>query len=127
MSAAQDRLEAVIRNGGGSMPMTKTVDVKNKKYAEETELKDVLEEMANTPDGLLFGNAAYKTLCKKFRATDPPMDNNATDVDQSTGYYNESEWSVAGATAKVRVTYRVPLYVNSGGYERRGKRLELIS
>jgi len=125
MSAAQDRLEETIRNGGGNMPTTKTVDVKNKKYAEQTELADVLEEMANTPDGLLFGNAAYKGLCKKFRATG--MENNATDVDPSTGYYNESEWSVAGAAARVRVTYRVPLYVNSGGYERRGKRLELIS
>ncbi len=105
--------------------MPTTVDVKSKAYAKTTDLTGILAEMADAGDGLLFGNAAYKELCKKFR--DAGMVNNATDVDPDTGYYNESEWSLKGATAKVRVGYRVPLYTNSRGFLRKGKRLSLIS
>lgn len=120
MSAASARLEQQL-NGGASMP---TVDVKRKPYAVKTDLTEVLAEMSGSDDGLLFGNAAYKALCKKMR--DAGMENNPTDIDPSTGYYNVSEWSLAGATAKVQVSYRVPMYTNSNGYLVKGKRLRLI-
>ena len=121
MSAASMRLEKQL-NGGGNMP---TVDVKNKEYATKTDVETILAEMADAPEGLLFGGAAYKVMKKKFRALD--MENSVIDKDPDTGYYIKSMWSLAGADASITVDYGVPTYTNSNGYVRKAKRLTITA
>ena len=100
-----------------------TVDFKNKDYAVKTDITDILTDIGNSPDGLLLGGAAYKVVKDKLRGED--MKNEAVEVEPDTGYYIKSQWVLPGAENAVIVDYRVPMYTNSQGKVRNGKRLSL--
>lgn len=100
-----------------------TVDFKNKDYAVKTDITDILTDIGNSPDGLLLGGAAYKVVKRKLG--DLTMKNEAIEVDSDTGYYVKSQWGMPDSESVVIVDYRVPMYTNSQGKVRNGKRLSL--
>lgn len=102
-----------------------TIDVKNKAYATKTDVDVILTEIADAPNGLLFGGAAYKVMKTKLRALG--MENAVIDKDPDTGYYVKSIWSRPGVEASITVDYGVPTYTNKNGYVRKAKRLTLTA
>lgn len=103
--------------------MARKVRVVNVSEVNSKNVKPLLREAADSKNGLLVGNAAYRELAKLFRA------NGLVDVEVSadpvTGYTNVREWTSPGSRVKIIVEYRQPMYTNSVGNVRKGKRVRI--
>lgn len=100
------------------------VRVVNVKEVKRENVAPLLKEAASRKDGLLFGKAAWGNM-RDFLADEGLQE---TVLEKSPeGYFRKSVWTIEGVPTKIQVEYAVPMYKNSKGFTRTGRRLRIIA
>ena len=120
--AVQAILDKYVTKVEGAKNMPKTIEVMSKKDTETLDLMEIFA-MIGSDTGLHVRRSGYNALKDRFRAAG--LENHMVEKDESTGYYTISEWRNDSVDASIRVNYRVPLYVNSRGFQVNGNHLTI--